>query len=437
MRRFLTAIVFAVLLCVSLRAGEDAKPRPKLTDEVQSLVDQARAAAPEIFAYTIVKLVESGKIPQRELQVELLEDAFHSASRAVEPVRLIAIPGTPPDTREIFRSKAGELGLDAISLQSRILRNLLTVDRTKARELFGQMAHPALDPRPCEDPLVADGSPYYGVAAAIAQSAYTAAEKDRGLHVQFLMGLLSSAKAPIEVAALANAIEDVAFTPQQWNSTFTVLGKKLEATDTDYRSFAISFNTLQGAVSQLAELARASQMNESAAQLLASFGKYISVQMTAPRCRPDIPLETGVTLSDAESAAIVRRGSPTAHPYFESEDSKSIGEHLRQMPRQPTSTELSDLLREFELWRPTGSDVDVLHQKATVLTSLLQMRTNTADHDRILRLCVQLLASSGAQRAYPAEWAWQVKSLAEALRSDAPPLLIYLASAFTSNGTSK
>jgi hypothetical protein len=434
------------------RADDQPKPRPKLAPDVQAIVDIARPAAPEIFAHVVVRLVESGKIPQRELQVELLEDAFHSAARAIEPVRLVAIPGTPPDTREMYRGKAGELGLDAISLQSRIVRNLLTVDRAKARDLFGQIVHPVLDPRPCEDAMVADISPYYEIAAAVAQSAFTAAEKENDAHLQFLTGLLSAARSPGEVAAFAGAIQNVTFTKAQWEVVLAVIARKLETVGADYRSFAVSFNAMEGSISRLADLARANRM-ESVDGLLGSFRKYLVAQMTASRCKPDIPVAIGEMewfrpgLSGDETNPKERRGSFESHAYFESGDGKELGERLKVITRRvggeryvqafiPTNT-LLDFLTTFASWNPSGSDVDVLHQKATVLGVLMTTELVERDHDRIARLCVELLASSGSQRQNPAEWMFQLKSLASAIGPGAPNLLVYLASGFASSGTSK
>jgi hypothetical protein len=476
MRRLVTLFVLgaALIVAVPLRADDD-KPRPKLLDAVQSVVDLARGAAPEIFADTIVKLVESGKIPHRELQVELLEDAFQAAGSATEPVRLIAIPGTPPDTREIYRSKAGELGLDAISLQARILKNMLTVDRAKGRELFDRVAHPVLDPRPCEDALVADVAPYYEIAAAIAQSAFTAEEKERGAQVQFLVGLLSAAKSPGELAAFAGAIENITFTPAQWQVLLVVLAEKLEKITADYRSFAVSFNAMQGAVSRLAEFGHANRVNVDG--LIGSFRKYLIAQMTAPRCQPDIPIAIGEmewfrpSLTDAEMKPSERRGAVKTDAYFESGDAKAIAEHLKTTQAQVTTAlgqaavrqaqaafrgldsagytpsgrdlqDPGDLLAEFAKWSPAGSDVDVLHQKATILKGLLQNILAGADRDRVARLCVELLISSGAQRQNPAEWLWQTKSLSGSIGAGAtdlfrasgnPGLLVYL----ESSGTSK
>ena len=203
-------------LIASLAYAGDDKPKPTLAPEVQSLVELARSAAPEIYADAIVKIIEAGKVPQKELQIELLESAFQSASAAHEPVRLIAIPQTPLDTRELYRGKGGEMHLDAISLQARVLKEMLTLDRPKARQMFEGLAHPVLDARPCEDPFVADVAPYYEIAASIAQSAFSDEEKKHDAHVQFLIALLAGARSSNELAAFAKVIDNVALTHAQW-----------------------------------------------------------------------------------------------------------------------------------------------------------------------------------------------------------------------------
>jgi hypothetical protein len=461
MRRLATlfALGAALVFVAQLRAYDD-KPRPRLPDAVQSAVDLARGTAPEIFADAVVKLVEAGKIPHRGLQVELLEDAFQAAGSAIEPVRLMAIPGTPPDTREIYRSNAGELGLDTVSLQARILKNLLTVDRARARELFDQVAHPVLDARPCENALVADIAPYYEIAGAIAQSSFTAEEKESGAHVQFLVGLLAAAKSPGELAAFAGAIENLTFTPAQWQVLLVVLSEKLEKTGADYRSFAVSFNAMQGAISRLAEFGHANHVNVDG--LIGSFRKYVVAQMTAPRCQPDIPMAIAEMqwiqppLTDDETNPSGRRGNIRPQKYFESGDSKEMGDRLKSITLQPNGNEvfdsllsrqtfvravidpdvLSDFLLTFAVWNPSGADVDVLHTKATVLKVLLATNLSDEDHDRMVRSSVELLTTSGAQRQYPAEWMWQVKSLSGAIGAGAgdlfrasgnPGLLVYFA----------
>lgn len=418
-------LVVWMMFAAALQAGDDTKPRPKLSDPVRAAVDAARSAGSEIYADTIVKLVESGKIPERELQIELLESAFHAAARSVESVRWVAILGTPPDTREMYRAKAGALGLDAVSLQARALRNLLTVDRAKARDLFYQAVHPALDPRPCEDPLVADITPYYGLAATVAQSTFNATEKENGAHLQFLIGVLGAARSPSEVAAFAGSLGNVALTPAQWNLMFSVIDRKMETVQADYRSFVVSFNAMQAAVDELTAMARGNHLDEAAVAWKDSFRKYVVVQMTAARCQPDIPTDALALLGSEAERKVERKGSMQPHAYFENADARAVIEHVSRLMGPVADSELSDVLNEFKAWTIWGDDIDILHQKATVLKALLQRRLTNAQSARVLALAQELLAASSAQRAHPAEWMWQKIEFAGYL------------TAFSSSGTSK
>jgi hypothetical protein len=266
-------------------AADEPKPRPDLPPAVRPVIELARSAAPEFFADTVVKVVEAGRIPSIPLQVEILEEAFGAASSAREPVRLMAIPGTPPDTRAIYRGKAGDLGLDALSLQSRILRAMLTVDRGKAGELFDRIPRPVLEARACADALVPDASPYYEMAGALAQSAFSPDEKKHGRHVQFLLVVLDGARSPNELAPFARAIQSVELKPEEWEVLLNAVAAKLEKLPADYRPFASSIGGLRPEIEHLAQGAQALKLGTDL--LARGFRTYLVNQLTAPRCSED------------------------------------------------------------------------------------------------------------------------------------------------------
>ena len=410
-----------LILASALWAGD----RP-----VPPIVELARAAPPEFFANAILRLVQTGKIPQREQQVELLEEAFSVAAGAKVPFRLTGLPGTPPDTREIYRSKSGELGLDTLSLQSGIVRELVTLDRAKARELFERMPRPKLEPRPCADPLIADVSAYYETAAIIAQSTFTNREKESELHVQFLAAQLAGAQSPDELAAYARAIQSVGLSTPEWRLLLAGIAAKLQSIPTDYRPFAMSLDALQSELANLIESGRANGIGVD--EVVQSFRKYLVKQLTAARCGPDlaIGLEQVTwlqpSLTEDESKPAKRKENfKVAQTYFESEDSKQIGSALNSLRSAGDDWKhaFSDFLRDFAAWRPDGSDLDAFHQKATVLRALLEIAPRGEDRDRVLNLCVTFLQSSPAERQSPAEWLWEAKTLAELANLDTSKLV--------------
>jgi hypothetical protein len=397
--------MLVILLSALLIAGDEPKLKIVLSPEVQSIVDLSRSTAPEIFADAIVRLVQTGRIPQREAQVQLLEEAF--AADAVEPVRLIAMPTVPPDTRELYRARAGDLGLDELSLQGRILKELLTVDPARARERFSAIVRPALAPRPCADSLVAYASAYYDIAAAIAQSSFSAEEKRQEAHIQFLAALLAGITSPNELLPFARSLETVALNPPEWALLAAGLAAKLESIAPDYRPFALSFDALQAQTGAIEEVTRSEQLPPA-------FHKYAVNQLTAPRCAPDLAIAF-----DPRDLKPAKRDEAfkTSDPYFSSGDAKQIGEELRALHS------FDDFLRDFLAWEPSGADVDILHQRATVFGALLERLPSGPRRDRIIDLAAAVLASSEAQRKNPAEWMWQVHHLIEIAGGDAPRLL--------------
>src|SRR5258706_5955708 len=89
----------AILICLGTAFAGDRSVPP--------IVELARAAPPEFFADAVVRVIQAGKIPQRDAQVELLEEAFSVAAGAEEPFRLIRFPWKPPPTRGNYLRPAG------------------------------------------------------------------------------------------------------------------------------------------------------------------------------------------------------------------------------------------------------------------------------------------------------------------------------------------
>src|SRR5580692_7051941 len=100
-------LLFVLLSGLLLKAQDQAKV--DLPPAVQTLIEVARNAPPELTADAIIRLAEDGILPAGEQRSELLEEAFKTAGRAQEPVHLIPVPGFAPNTRAMFRGQASDL----------------------------------------------------------------------------------------------------------------------------------------------------------------------------------------------------------------------------------------------------------------------------------------------------------------------------------------
>jgi len=407
-------------------------------------VDLARAGSPEVFAEVVVRLVESGRIPSKELQVDLLTDAFSAASASHQAVRWIAIPGIPGDNHAAYVARGSELKLDALSLESAVLKALITVDPAKARILFQSVPHPTVDARPCEDPLIADVSAYYEIAGELAQSAFTPEEKEKNQNAQFLLTALAGAHSPSEMAPFARSLSSVALTPSQLELLLGALGAKLQSFAPDYRPFALTLGNLQQELDGLIRQAQAQGVSTDS--IVQGVRSYLVTQLTGPRCAEELLGETpsavawfndGIRgalgpITDDEMKPSKRGPMAKMDPFYTSSDEKHILDEFTRLRSTASgglqradlrsSTEwrrlLADLLRDVSSWQPSGSSIDAFNQKANALLGLYQQAPPGEDRDRILSTFLAYLQSASAERQNPAEWLWQVKLLAASAGPD-------------------
>jgi hypothetical protein len=442
MTRFL--VLCGVVIGNSLAAEEPSRAKlPPLPKETESVVAAARSAPPEIFADALVRLVEGGKIPSIAWQKALLQDAFTATQQAHEPVRLISVPGLATDTRASFRGRAGDLQLDALSLEARVLRTLLTVDRVSARQMFQAIPPVRLDTPACEDPLVPDASAYYDAAGAVAQSAFSPEEKKQSAHAQFLIGVLAGATTPAEMAGFAHALAAVDLNGPEMEMVAGALEAKLDALPVNYRSFALKIEDLADGLDFFGARGRAQGVSTTA--LGAAFRRFLVAQMKGARCGEDLNQATNFAstlpvkylgdlapLTSDEMKPSKRGAQFEAKSYFDADHSKELADSLNRLrfpsEGRPFSEDqrstgtwkvlFSDFLRDFQAWSPSGSDIDILHQRLTVLRWLIELTPPGDDRTRVLRLCVTTLHSGGADRQSPAEWFWQAKSILSAAGAD-------------------
>ena len=439
----------AILAAASFGADDQSHAKlPPLPREIETIVATARAASPEIFSDAMVRMVEGGKIPGIDWQKVLLQDAFAAAQQAHEPVRWIPVTGLAADTRASFRGRAGDWQLDALSLETRVIRTLLTVDRVAARQMFQAIPpvrlqqNSEVDAPVCEDPLVADASAYYDVSGAVAQSAFSPEEKKQSAHAQFLIGVLAGATIPAEMAGFAHALAAVDLSRPEMEVA-GALEAKLDALPVNYRSFALKIEDLADGLDFFAARARAQGVSTTA--LGAAFRRFLVTQMKGARCWEDLNQATNFAntvpvkylgelapLTKDETKPSQRGGPFEAKSYFDADHSKELADSLNRLrfpsEGRPFSEEqrstgtwkvlFSDFLRDFQAWSPSGAEIDILHQRLTVLRWLIELTPPGDDRTRVLRLCVATLQSGGADRQSPAEWFWQAKSILSAAGVD-------------------
>ena len=452
-RRKLRNGLFFPALCVPwllagfpLRAEEAAKLPP----DMQALVDLSHSAPPEFAADALLRIVESGRIENRDAKRDLVEQAFRLAPHAQEPIRRVSIPGSQVDTRSGYRGAAMKLGLNALSLECRAIRDMLPLNRERARELFSSIAKPRLEPLSCDDPLVYDVDDFYQTLQQIVSSAFTPAERQKDEDVHFLTTYLSGITAHAELAPAARAIVSLNLTPAQFEVAEGTLLAKFETVGHDDRSFSVAADGLQDAVSGLALSAAHEGLGTEG--IVRAFRKYLVANLSGARCEDNVGVTTHASQAvkavdwfnkqfHGDTAPIQRDemqpssvdGSAKIEPYWQSGEAKQILKDAKALRFSPQDRPLSaserntpewkqalgEVLAEVESWQPTAeaSASDYFHQKAIVYEALLELAPGGDDRNKILAAYAAFLAGSEAQQESPVEWFWHAQDTLERLRN--------------------
>jgi hypothetical protein len=369
---------------------------PKLAEPFRAIADLAGGAPPEFAADALLHLVESGKLADQNARRALVEQAFQLAASAKFQVRMEGLSGTTTDTASGSLNQAYGLKLDVLSLQSRAVRDMLPLDPSKARDLWGQMVKPTLAPLTCDDALLYQPSDYYQALSAVVNGAFTPSEKAKEEHVNTLLEALAQVTSPSQLAPLADAIQAAGVSTMQRQVLWARFNGLLENMQPDDRSFPNSLPAL-------------SVLTTPGAQ--ASLEKY---RQKSHGCQTDIA-PPSTNQQPAKKPA-----TPKLDPYWQSGNAQQLlqaGTKLRSASStQPLSDDdrataawqqqLADYLNLIADWTQDSAESDAVyyHEKCLVYTALLDVVPPGPQSDKILADYVDFISNSGLYQQSPAEW---------------------------------
>src|SRR5579863_6827198 len=393
-----------VLLIPSLWAADPIK----LPEPFHSIADLAAAAPPEFTADALLRMVESGKLADKNARLQLIEQAFQLAASAKFPVRMQGLAGTTTDTASGSLSQAYDLKLDALTLQSRAVEDMLPLDPSRARELFGQIVKPTLAPLTCDDALVYEPSEYYRALSAVVNGGFTPKEKAKDEPFNLMQDAVGLATSPSQLAPLARAIQSAAVTATQRQMLWVRFGGLLDSIQPDQRSFG-------AALVQVTNL--------GASEVQAAIDKF---QGKSRGCETDA--------ANASTDAAKKNATPKLDRYWQSPAAQKLleaGKTLRFASNTQTLSaadratpqwqqQLADYLNLIADWTPDQepSDAVYFHEKCVVYTSLLDLVPSGAQSEKILADYVDFISNSGMYQQSPAEWFAEPHTLLDRAQSD-------------------
>jgi hypothetical protein len=272
------------LLCAALAATAGAPivaQEPRSPDpQIEALVADARAAAPEFSADALIQIAGSSRVDQTKRR-ELLDEAFVRAYGARDDHRLGSVLEIPPDSRQGALRFAYATSLNRLSLQVRAAQMMATIDPQRAREIF-EWIELNLGPATCESLLVPSVDEYYTALSLLARSAFA----DRAEGLRFLELYLWRAHLPSEMPSVARAVQR--FRPQRDEAAFleTAVGWILDGASTDARGFS---NASLELVTRMSDLQKADrERGLTGWHLMEVLRTYLVTQLNGPRCSDSV-----------------------------------------------------------------------------------------------------------------------------------------------------
>ncbi len=293
---FFLTLMFGFFYPLVLIAQKQAKPvLPKRSIEIESLVNDAYLIPNEFGADLLIKLNQSNLIKEVKWKKEILEKAYILSQEVQNPIKKrLAIYGTSADSREAFLANSYDLDLDKISLQLRIIREVMKLDTKRARQMFGEISvDRKLLSANCEEYLIADVLDYYKVLGQVF-STFTPKERKANMHINFIIPFIEQISSNVQAGNVAEMILALQITPQEKENLIIAYFNSLKHIDVDNRSF-LAMLSKDNLISNFIKLKETLSSKQTQVFLSIAFRDLIVRNLQTRRC-----LETAFLLPEKE-----------------------------------------------------------------------------------------------------------------------------------------
>ncbi len=436
------ASLLLILICLPLFSespSEALKRRREEYPDLTRIVDLAQGTAGEFAAQALLRVAGSPGLRDKIWKAELLEQAFQNASAARNPIKKHIMGGlAPTGSRAAMASQAAALGLDRLTLQTEVVKAMLTVNPKRARELFLTIQQPVPARLHCEDALLDDPSSYFSTASSVVDSAL------------FLNERIQNISSAVEVAPVARMLARVIgarkATQAQLKLMISSFAAALQRIDGDDRSFSSSLPAIAQDVPALAEFGI----------LAEAYRQFLVKNLTGSRCSESVSenwqkesAAAGVSLFNTKMsaggssnlAAIQMEELKPAKvegkaifdsPFAASEMTKMrdglmsllFGKGQVTLTEQEKNTnewreQFAGQLKEIEgIKLASGeSEAAFFFRKGSALHAVLVAAPPGAQRDQVLAQYIAFLRTSNFQQESLTEWFSQVESLVNLSRA--------------------
>ncbi len=389
------ALVSALLPFVA----DGAQP-PARNPALVAIAEAAQNAPPEFRALALLRLAESGRISDATWKRELLEQAFMAAASARTANPVVEQSGS-----------ALRPALDRLSLQTRAVDAMRTIDGRKSRELFLEIAKPVPRKLECAATTFDDLGPWYASAAQLVGT-FSPTERRKQDHLDFAVRIVSSITSVVEIAPAQVLLTVPGWRPDERDLLGAKFAGALEGVTSSPRAFALSETVARQAIDHLAA------SGYSAELVRAAWTRLVDRVRSVEPC--PVAAQPAAAFGGSQMAAV-----PPPSP-----QSAQLASHWMKLMFGPKQQGLTDADKNTRHWRDElasylgeiealkadspESEVDLYQVKTEALGGLLVAVPQGEDRDRIRTLYVRTLAASPLQQQNPTRWFATVRQLVDA-----------------------
>jgi hypothetical protein len=431
----------AILICLATTFLCTVAQKPhvsgtpqELPAAIRDLLNAARMAEPEAKTDALLRLAKDKRLSKTSWPRKLVEEAFHTIRQVKNPARLKLVPvkGVPVDTHAGYLSYAHDQKLDSYSLLSRVIRQMLALDKERARQIVFEMnGRLSLKKIDCNATLVYDVSDLYAAVGEVAMFGFRKKEIDEGVRALFLAPWFENIESPSQIAPALDLLLNLQSSHVDRQILSTAMAKALASNFGDDRSFTFAIERDQ-IPSKVFRLTTGID-DPSKAELRAAYREFLIRNLTGARCSenklsgeelPAFVLVSNQTLLDKpiqfkDIADGSFEGRARIAHYWRSGEAKKRLDQIRQLRanKQAIGESDADRLAEWESkvgafiedlgqWDPSleESESEIFNQKCVLFLSVADMVPAGKMRRFVVLAYMRFLNSSGLQKEKFIEW---------------------------------
>jgi hypothetical protein len=414
--------------------------------QVRSLLNDAAALPPEFVSDLFLQLVENGLIRNDRLRSKVLDDAFEKASGAEDDVMRRPWGVNVEETPQGLHAIASRFtGLDRVSLQTRVVREIFSTNPQRARAMFESMPPPHITQLSCNEAWFFFPKSYYDAVTTLVEHGFSAREIAGGNRASFVTSILKSVQSShLELAPTAELLNTGNFTDWELREIVPGYVATLTNMDGDAHSFEILMSEPDGLLDAISKLVLLlAKKNIDSRALVQALRDYLVLNFKRSNCGG---VQSSTGSRSALPKAILQFNNrflgelkrANLDPIRESEIKKDSGLNIdSSSPSRWNSQIYPQLLlslqglnppanrddsawlrraREFLAQLSAWSDKDepeteFFHQKALLLEGLAERTIGTSIHPEVLDRFIAFLEQYSYEQVSTIDWFFYAKKL--------------------------